>query len=52
MKVLSADFIKRCNFKIINIHPSLLPSFKGLDVHKRAICANVKYHGCSHYISC
>ena len=52
MKVLSADFIKRCNFKIINIHPSLLPSLKGLDTHKRAINMNVKYSGCTiHYVN-
>ena len=52
MKILSADFIKRCDFKIINIHPSLLPSFKGLDTHKKAINMNVKYSGCTiHYVN-
>ena len=37
MKVLSKDFVKKWNNKIINIHPSLLPAFKGLNTHERAI---------------
>ena len=52
MKILSKNFIKNCNCKIINIHPSLLPSFKGLNTHRRAINMNVKFSGCTiHYVS-
>jgi len=52
MKILSANFIKRFNGKILNIHPSLLPKYKGLDTHKRAIQNNEKFSGCSvHYVS-
>ena len=47
MKVLSKDFIKNWRKKIINIHPSLLPSFKGLNTHERAIEMKVKYSGCT-----
>ena len=52
MKILSENFIKKFNHKIINIHPSLLPKFKGLNTHKRALKSNVKYSGCTvHYVS-
>ena len=37
MKILSSDFIKRFKGKIINIHPSLLPKYKGLNTHQRVI---------------
>ena len=47
MHVLSADFIAPWEGRLINIHPSLLPSFKGLDTHARALAAGVKLHGCS-----
>ena len=47
MRVLSADFIARHEGRILNIHPSLLPQFKGLDTHARALAAGVKEHGCS-----
>ena len=52
MKILSKNFIKNFDRKIINIHPSLLPSFKGLNTHKRAINMNVKFSGCTiHYVN-
>ena len=52
MKILSKTFIKNFNGKILNIHPSLLPKFKGLNTHKRAIENNEKYSGCTvHFVS-
>jgi formyltetrahydrofolate-dependent phosphoribosylglycinamide formyltransferase len=52
MKILSKNFIYKCKFKIINIHPSLLPKYKGLDTHKRAIEAKDKYTGSTvHYVN-
>ena len=47
MKVLSSNFIKSFGFKIINIHPSLLPKYKGLDTHKRILKNKEKYSGCT-----
>ncbi len=47
MAVLSADFIARFEGRIINIHPSLLPAYKGLDTHQRAITDGAVYHGVS-----
>jgi phosphoribosylglycinamide formyltransferase 1 len=52
MKILSINFIKKFNGKIINIHPSLLPKYKGLNTHKRAIDNNERYAGCTvHYVN-
>ena len=52
MKVLSKNFIKNFNGKILNIHPSLLPKFKGLNTHERAISNNEKYSGCTvHFVN-
>ena len=52
LHILSKNFLKYFPLKIINIHPSLLPSFKGLDTHKRAKDAGVLIHGCTvHYVS-
>jgi phosphoribosylglycinamide formyltransferase 1 len=52
MKVLSKNFIKNFNGKILNIHPSLLPKFKGLNTHERAINNKEKYSGCTvHFVS-
>ena len=47
MKILSINFIKRFKGKILNIHPSLLPKYKGLNTHKRAIKNKEKYAGCT-----
>ena len=52
MKILSKSFIQRFNGKILNIHPSLLPKYKGLDTHARALKNNDKYSGCTvHLVS-
>ena len=52
MKVLSSNFIKSFGFKIINIHPSLLPKYKGLDTHKRILKNKEKYSGCTvHFVT-
>jgi len=52
MKILSRGFIKKFNGKIINIHPSLLPKYKGLNTHQRAIINKDKFTGCTvHYVS-
>ena len=52
MKILSAYFIEKFNGKIINIHPSLLPKYKGLNSHERAIKNNDKISGCTvHYVT-
>ena len=45
MAILGADFVARFANRIVNIHPSLLPAFKGLDTHERALQAQVKEHG-------
>jgi phosphoribosylglycinamide formyltransferase-1 len=50
MRVLSAAFVERFAGRILNIHPSLLPSFKGLDTHERALADGVRIHGCSVHI--
>ncbi len=52
MKILSKNFIKKFKNKIINIHPSLLPRYKGLNTHYRAIKNKDKYSGCTvHYVN-
>jgi phosphoribosylglycinamide formyltransferase-1 len=52
MRVLTARFVDRWEGKLINIHPALLPSFKGLDTHRRAIEAGVRIHGCTvHFVT-
>ena len=52
MKILSNYFIKKFNGKIINIHPSLLPKYKGLNTHKRALKNKEKYSGCTvHFVN-
>ena len=52
MKILSKDFIKKFKGKILNIHPSLLPKYKGLNTHKRVINNKEKYSGCTvHYVN-
>ena len=52
MKILSENFIKKFKGKILNIHPSLLPKYKGLNTHKRALNDNEKYSGCTvHFVN-
>ena len=52
MKILSKDFIKKFDGKIINIHPSLLPKYKGLNTHNRAINNKDEFAGCTvHYVT-
>ena len=52
MKILSKNFIKKFNGKIINIHPSALPKYKGLNTHKKAIENKDKFAGCTvHYVT-
>lgn len=47
MRVLSAEFIDGVGYPMINLHPSLLPNYKGLDTHSRVLQAGERYHGCS-----
>lgn len=52
MRVLTPVFVDHYEGKILNIHPALLPLFKGLDTHKRALEAGVRVHGCTvHFVS-
>ena len=52
MKILSKSFIKNFKGKILNVHPSLLPKYKGLDTHRRAIENKDKYSGCTvHFVN-
>ena len=52
MKILSKKFIKDFDGKILNIHPSLLPKYKGLNTHEKAIKNQDKYSGCTvHFVN-
>lgn len=52
MRILSADFVARFRQRLINIHPSLLPKYKGLNPHQRVLDADDTIHGCSvHFVS-
>jgi phosphoribosylglycinamide formyltransferase-1 len=52
MRVLTAGFVERYRDRLLNIHPSLLPAFGGLDTHRRALAAGVKLHGCTvHFVT-
>ena len=52
MRILTDSFVLRYQGRMLNIHPSLLPAFPGLDTHARALAAGVKLHGCSvHFVT-
>ena len=52
MRILSKNFIKKFNGKILNIHPSLLPKYKGLKTHERVLKNKEKFSGCTvHYVN-
>jgi len=52
MRILSPYLVTRWQNRMLNIHPSLLPKYKGLNTHERALAAGDKYHGCSvHWVS-
>ena len=52
MKILTRNFIKKFKGKILNIHPSLLPKYRGLNTHKRALNNKEKYSGCTvHFVN-
>ncbi|MCF6292523.1 MAG: phosphoribosylglycinamide formyltransferase [Robiginitomaculum sp.] len=52
MRILSPFLVEKWQDKMLNIHPSLLPKFRGLNTHKRALNANEKTHGCSvHFVT-
>jgi phosphoribosylglycinamide formyltransferase-1 len=52
MRILTPGFVARFEGRILNIHPSLLPQFPGLDTHARALAAGAKRHGCTvHFVT-
>jgi len=52
MRILTPAFVERYRGRIMNIHPSLLPAFAGLDTHRRALEAGVRVHGCTvHFVN-
>lgn len=52
MRILTDDFVKKYRGKILNIHPSLLPAFKGVDTHHRALVEGVRIHGATvHFVN-
>jgi len=52
MRILTPGFVARYAGRLMNIHPSLLPAFPGLDTHARALAAGVKLHGCTvHFVT-
>ncbi len=52
MRVLTPAFVARYSERLLNIHPSLLPAFQGLNTHERALAAGVKVHGCTvHFVT-
>jgi phosphoribosylglycinamide formyltransferase 1 len=51
MRLLTPEFVSKWHLRILNIHPALLPAFKGLDTHKRALQAHAKIHGATvHFV--
>lgn len=51
MRMLTTPFVEKWRGRMLNIHPSLLPEFKGLDTHARALAAGAKVHGCTvHFV--
>lgn len=52
MRLLTEEFVLKWQGRLINIHPALLPSFKGVDTHERALAAGVRIHGCTvHFVT-
>jgi phosphoribosylglycinamide formyltransferase-1 len=52
MRVLTPGFVQRYDGRLLNIHPSLLPAFPGLETHRRALAEGVKLHGCTvHFVT-
>jgi len=52
MRILTPGFVARFAGRLVNVHPSLLPAFPGLDTHQRALAAGVKLHGCTvHFVT-
>jgi phosphoribosylglycinamide formyltransferase-1 len=52
MRLLTPGFVERWAGRMINIHPALLPAFRGLDTHRRALAEGVKIHGCTvHFVA-
>ena len=51
MRLLTADFLENWQLRILNVHPALLPAFKGLDTHRRVLAAHEKIHGATvHFV--
>ncbi len=52
MRILTAGFVERYRGKLINIHPSLLPAYPGIDTHQRALQDGIRIHGCTvHFVT-
>ncbi|ADE11180.1 phosphoribosylglycinamide formyltransferase [Sideroxydans lithotrophicus] len=52
MRILTANFVERYRGRLINIHPSLLPAYPGIDTHQRALQAGTRIHGCTvHFVT-